>query len=75
MQITPKLEFRRKPSDSLPLLVLFGVTVQDGTVTAEAHYIRERTRKGATVKSDKVKLKLPPMWPGFEIAPVEFSRG
>jgi hypothetical protein len=74
MQITPKLEFRRRAADPLPLLVLFGVTISDGAVTAEAHYVRERVRRGATVKSDKLKLKLPSMWAGFEIAPVEFAR-
>lgn len=75
METLQKVEFRRKAKDPLPLLILFGVTVQDKVVSCEAHYMRARTKRPLTVSSGKLNLKLPVMWPGFEIAPVEFNRG
>ena len=74
MQKIPLMEFRRRASDELPTLVLFGASVSDAGVTAEAHYTARKVRAGTVVRSGKERLRLPGMVPGFEISTLELSR-
>ena len=74
MQKIPYSEYRRRVSDALPTLVLFGASVSDAGVTAEAHYTACKVRAGTVVRSGKERLRLPALAPGFEIAELVLSR-
>jgi hypothetical protein len=74
MQKIPMLEYRRKVSDPLPTLILFGASSSDAGVTAEAHYTVCKVRAGTVVRSGKDRLRLPGMTPGFEISELRLSR-
>jgi hypothetical protein len=74
MQKIPYMEYRRRPSDELPTLILFGTSPTDVGVAAEAHCTVSKVRAGTVVRSGKERLRLPAMTPGFEISELRLSR-
>jgi len=74
MQKLPKLELRRKKTDAVPLLVLFGVEQRGTGLTAEAYHVPTKTRAGTVGKVGKERYRLPALAFGFKFEGLELSR-
>ena len=73
-EIQPRLELRRKASDPLPTLVLFGVSRSDSGLSAEAYHVHQAIKRPVILKAGRDRFTLPRLPFGFVLAPLELAR-